>query len=130
MQRQPETIDEHPGSALVQYQEVNAIFENSPIEGTTTKERTIYVNKAQRGNYPAIVTRPPISPDRPVSFSEEDSYPMHFSHNDALVVMIHIRCCKVSKILVDGGSSVNILYGHALDRMEGSPELAQKLIIP
>jgi len=40
---------------------------------------------------------------------------VHFSHNDALVVAIHISCCKVSMILVDGGSSVNILYGHALD---------------
>jgi len=32
---------------------------------------------------------------------------MRFPHNDALVVTIYIRCCKVSKILVDGGSSVN-----------------------
>ena len=44
--------------------------------------------------------------------------------------MVHIGCCKVPKILVDGGSSVNIFYGHALDRMEDTPELAQKLINP
>jgi len=45
-------------------------------------------------------------------------------------VVIHIDCCKVSKILVDGRSSVNILYGHALNRMEGTPELARKMITP
>ena len=58
----------------------------------------------------------------PISFSEEDAYSMHFSHNDALVMMVHIGYCKLSKILVDGGSSINILYGHALDRMENTLE--------
>jgi len=55
---------------------------------------------------------------------------MHFSHNDALIVTAYIRRCKLLKILVDGGSSVNVLYSHALDRMEDALELAQKLIIP
>ena len=55
---------------------------------------------------------------------------MQFMHNDALVVMIHIGCCKVLKILVDRESSVNILYGHALDRMKDTLKLARKLIIP
>jgi len=53
---------------------------------------------------------------------------MHFSHTDALVVPIHIGYCKVSKILINGESSVNILYEHALNRMEDTLELAQKVI--
>jgi len=130
VQRQPEAPAEHPGSTLVQCQEVNVIFGNSPIEGTTTKERTLYVNEARRDNHLATVTRPPTSPGRLVFFLEEDSYVVHFSQNDTLVLTAHIGRCKVSKILVDGGSSVNILYGHALDRMENTPELARKLIIP
>ena len=105
----------------VQYQEVNTIFENSPIEGTTTKERTLYVNEARKDDYPAIVTHPPIPFGRPVFFSEENSYPVRFQHNDVLVVTVHIGCCKVSKILVDGGSSVNILYGHTFDRIRILP---------
>jgi len=108
---------------------VNTIFGSSLIEDTTTKERTVYVNEAWRDNYPTIVTRPPTSPGKPVFFSKEDAYSVHFSHNDALVVIVHISCCKVLKILVNGGSSVNILYGYALDRMEDTPKLAQKLII-
>ena len=55
---------------------------------------------------------------------------MHFLHNDALVMTAHIGCCKVSKILVDKGSYVNILYDHALDQMRDTLELARKLIIP
>jgi len=57
VQRQPEALAEHPSSTLVQCREVNAIFENSLIEGTTTKERTLYVNKARRDNHLATVTR-------------------------------------------------------------------------
>ena len=45
VQRQPEAIDEHPGSTLIQYREITAIFKNSPIEGTTAKERTLYSTK-------------------------------------------------------------------------------------
>ena len=75
------------------------------------------------------MTLPPASLGEPVYFSEEDLYTIHFPHNDALVVTTHIGCCKVSKILVDGGSSVNILYDHSLDRMEDTPELGRKLII-
>jgi len=68
VQRQPETIDEHSGSTLIQYQEVSAIFKNSPLEGTTAKERTLYVNEAQRDDYPAMATYPPTPPDGPVFF--------------------------------------------------------------
>ena len=100
------------------------------MEGTTTKEKTIFVNEARRDNYPAIVTGPPTSPGRPVSFSEEYAYSVHFPHKDALVVTIHVGGCKVSKILVNRGNSVNILYGNALDRMENTPEQDRKLINP
>jgi len=41
VQRQPEAPAEHCGCTLVQYQEVNAIFRNSPIEGTSNKEKTL-----------------------------------------------------------------------------------------
>ena len=68
MHRQPEITDKHPSNTLVQYREVNVIFKNSPIKGIATKERTIYVNEAQRDNYLTIVTRPPTSSDRLVSF--------------------------------------------------------------
>jgi len=130
VQRQPKAPAEHRGRTLVPYWEVNTIFGNSPIEGTATKERTFYVNEARRDSHPAIVTHPPTSPSGPVFFSKEDSYVVHFPHNDALVVTAHIGFCKMSKILVNGGSSVNILYDHALDRMEDTPELARKLILP
>jgi len=77
----------------------------------------------RRDDCPVIVTRPPTPPGGPIFFSEEDSYLVRFPHNDALVVTVDIRYYKVSKTLIDGGSSVNILYGRALDQMEDTPEL-------
>ena len=66
----------------------------------------------------------------PVFLSEEDAYTVHFSHNDTLVIAVYTGCCKVSTILINGRSSVNILYRHALYRIEDTPELACKMIIP
>jgi len=85
----------------MQYREVNAIFGTSPIDDATTKERAIYFNKAQRDNYPAILTSPPSSPGRPIYFSETNAYTMHFSHNDILVMTMHIGCCGMSKISME-----------------------------
>ena len=52
---------------------------------------------------------------------------LFFSHDDALVVTMRIGNCHVSKILVDAESSVNILYGGALDMMEDTPEMARAM---
>jgi len=41
---------------------------------------------------------------------------------------MHISNCRVFIILVDSGSSVNILYGGALDRMDDIPEAARAMI--
>ena len=122
--------DGQVGNAPIQYKEVNAIFDVSLIEVTTTKGRAIYVNEDQRDDYLAILTPPPSPLGRPIFFLKVDAYAMHFPHNDALIVTMHISCSRVSKILVDMGSSVNILYGHTLDRMEDTPELARKMILP
>ena len=64
----------------------------------------------------------PLAPSKPVSFSESDASTLHFLHNDALIITMPIGSCRVSKILVDGGSFVNILYEGALDRMDDTPE--------
>ena len=49
---------------------------------------------------------------------------MHFPHNNALIITMLNCNCLVSKILVDGGSFVNILYGGALDKIEDIEEIA------
>ena len=107
---------------------MEAIFGACPLERTTSKEKTIYINEARRSNYPMVLTGPPPFPCRLISFSEVDVYAVHFSHNDALIITMHIDSCRVSRIL--SGSTVNILYGSALDRTEDTPEITRDMIGP
>ena len=45
-----------------------------------------------------------------IGFSEEDARCLHHLHDDALVVSIRIKDYNMHKVLVDNGSSANILY--------------------
>ena len=112
--------------ALIHYMEVNVIFGTSLIEGTTGKERAIYVNVTRRMVLIGLLS----TPSRPITFSATDAYTILFPHNDALVVTLHIGNCRVFKILVDTRSSVNIFYGGVVDKIEDTPEMARAMINP
>ena len=88
---------------------------------TSTKSVEATTNRAHRS---------PLFLRRPISFSEDDACVMHSPHNDALIVMMQSGSCRVSRILVDSGSSVNILYESALDRMEDTPEMTRTMTCP
>ena len=64
-----------------------------------------------------------------IAFTKEDSTDMHWPHNDALVVRARISNVEVRRIMVDTGSSVNMMYrgcfdqiGLGLDQLVASPE--------
>jgi len=63
-------------------------------------------------------------------FSEVDACGVYFPHNNTLIVTMHKDNYQVCKILVDNGSSINILYEGALDRMEDSPEAGRAMVNP
>ena len=53
-----------------------------------------------------------------MAFNEDDASGVHFPHNDALVVEAMIDNHMVCRILVDNGSSVDLLYSDCLEKME------------
>ena len=55
--------------------------------------------------------------DAEITFSEVDARGVHFPQSDALVVEVMIGNHTVCRILVDNGSSVDILYADCLDKM-------------
>ena len=56
--------------------------------------------------------------DNPIiGFSEEDARRLHHPHNDALVVSIRVRDYNTHRVLVDNGSSTDILYYPAFQQM-------------
>ena len=115
--------------ALISYKEVEDIFGACPLEGTISRKKAIYINEARRSNYPIVLIGSPLFSSRSISFMEVDAYIVHFSHNNALILTMHIHNCRVSRILVDSESSVNILYKRALDRMEDTLEIARAMIV-
>ena len=60
-----------------------------------------------------VVQRPPKNArldDQMISFSEEDARGTHQQYDDALVVIINIVGFTTRRVMVDNGSSTDILY--------------------
>ena len=56
--------------------------------------------------------------DNPViGFSEEDARRLHHPHDDALVVSLRVGDYNMHRVLVDNGSSTNILYYPAFQQI-------------
>ena len=66
----------------------------------------------------------------PIFFSEEDLEGVHLPHNDPLLVTLKLGSCRVQRILVDPGSSSEILYFDCFKRMGLAEEDLQEARIP
>ncbi|XP_010485215.1 PREDICTED: uncharacterized protein LOC104763555 [Camelina sativa] len=61
---------------------------------------------------------PPTTNSDPIVFTEADASGLAGPHNDPLVVEMEIGESMVTKILIDTGSSVNIIFKDVLIQME------------
>ena len=53
----------------------------------------------------------------PILFTEKDAEGISYPHDNALVIMLKVATSKVTKTLVDIGSSVNIIFKSVLDQL-------------
>ncbi|XP_048605621.1 uncharacterized protein LOC106373592 [Brassica napus] len=60
-------------------------------------------------------TRPPNHP--PITFSPDDAEGIHVPHNDPLLVVLGIGEYDVTKVLIDTGSSVDLIFRGTLQKM-------------
>ena len=93
------------------------IVGGTAVAGSSKKTRKTYLRMVQSvqltGTVPKIAQREgPI-----IGFSEEDAQRLHHPHNDALVISIWVRDYNMYRVLVDNGSSTNILYYPAFQQM-------------
>lgn len=63
-------------------------------------------------------------------FGKPDIDGIDFPHTDALVISVHIGAHWVNKILVDNGSSLNILFKSTFDKKKLSYEDLEPCIHP
>ncbi|GAV76340.1 hypothetical protein CFOL_v3_19815, partial [Cephalotus follicularis] len=52
-----------------------------------------------------------------INFSEADYEGVHLPHDDPVVVTLLVELFTMKRILIDSGSSVDILYKHAFDQL-------------
>ena len=90
--------------------DIRMIIGGTATTGLSKKPRKTYLRMVQNvqltGSIPKIARRKgPI-----IGFLEEDARRLHHPPDDALVVSIRVRDYNMHRVLVDNGSSADILY--------------------
>ena len=68
--------------------------------------------------------------DQIISFSEEDARGTHQPHDDALVITMNIVGFTTKRVMVDNGSSVDILYLQTYQQMKLDKEKMRPMEAP
>ncbi|XP_018454115.1 uncharacterized protein LOC108825305 [Raphanus sativus] len=92
---------------------INVIMGGSPPCGDSVRSIKDYRRQATSSRkWP---TKP--ENDHQITFSPDDALGIHMPHNDPLLVELGIGDCQVTKILIDTGSSVDLIFRDTLDKM-------------
>ncbi|XP_024016831.1 uncharacterized protein LOC112090237 [Eutrema salsugineum] len=98
------------------------------IEACSYSVRAIKEYSREAASAPKAPHDPPKG--TPLVFTEADTIRLHKPHNDALVVELLLNDVEVSRILVDTGSSVNVIFKEALDQLELASDRIEPFIEP
>ncbi|XP_074337421.1 uncharacterized protein LOC141674609 [Apium graveolens] len=97
---------------------IDVIFGGIAAGGLSHNSRKIYAREVFNVN-PSAAKRPRANSSPVISFSDDDYRPdLIEGHQDALVITTRVGNNTVKKMLVDNGSSVDVLYHHAFSRMD------------
>ncbi|XP_013601081.1 PREDICTED: uncharacterized protein LOC106308462 [Brassica oleracea var. oleracea] len=94
-------------------QSLNVIIGGSPPSGDTVRSVKDY--RRQVATSQKWPTKP--TSHLPITFSPDDAEGVHAPHNDPLLVVLGIGEYDVTKILIDTGSSVNLIFRGTLQKM-------------
>ena len=85
--------------------------------GSSKKARKTYLRMVQNVQLTSSVPKIARRESPIIGFSEEDTRRLHHPHDDALVVSIRVGDYNMHRMLVDKGSSADILYYLAFQQM-------------
>ena len=98
--------------------------------GSSSKAKKTYLREAQNVQ---ISGRPPrmIKEDElAITFKDKDARRLHHPHDDAIVITLTIANYITRRVLIDNGSSANILYYAAFQQMRINKELLRLVNVP
>ncbi|XP_024016315.1 uncharacterized protein LOC112089789 [Eutrema salsugineum] len=106
-------------------QRINMIMGGSQYYQDTVSSIKAYQHRAEaKENW----TEPTDLPNTVISFAEEETAEIDRPHNDPLVLELTIRDHDVVRVLIDTGSSVNVIFRETLKRM--GIDLSEVIAIP
>ncbi|XP_021803037.1 uncharacterized protein LOC110747146 [Prunus avium] len=103
--------------------EINTIHGRSnPVEGKEAQSR-FGKRQAEKvrcinGIASASESAKALEKIRVISFTQKDMEGIEFSHNDALVVTLRVANSMVKRVMIDGGSSADVLFWSTFKRMK------------
>ncbi|XP_058068535.1 uncharacterized protein LOC131217612 [Magnolia sinica] len=100
--------------------EIRTIYGNSFGGGDSNRARKAYSQSSDPEHYVHLVEKSRKEPQAnscSLTFTEDDAREIQHPHDDALVVAMTITNHKVYRILVDTGSSIDVIYSEAFERM-------------
>ncbi|XP_023763507.1 uncharacterized protein LOC111911971 [Lactuca sativa] len=108
-----EKLGSPPSNAKI----ISVISGGSNICGTSYSQakRHARVSKIEKEDRPRKNTM--VSSEKEITFDETDREGIQDPHHDGLMITLYMANHFVRRILVDGGSSINIVLLHALKRM-------------
>ncbi|XP_021991426.1 uncharacterized protein LOC110888195 [Helianthus annuus] len=112
-----EKVPERAPPPPVDAQIINFIFGGSEICGTSFSAAKRHAKETKMENGERHVRTSTFTQQKVISFDEDDRVDIQDPHHDGLVITLFISNYFVHKILIDGGSSVNIIQLDVLKRM-------------
>ena len=85
--------------------------------GQSSRSRKTYLKVVQNVQLSGRSRKTSTPDEQAITFTDEDASRIHHPHDDAIVITLIIVDYSTRRVLVDNGSSVDILYYPAFQQM-------------
>jgi hypothetical protein len=110
--------------------EIHVITRGMAAGGTSHSSRKAYARQIHNVLVTQKSNKKPRVEDLPITFTEEDACKVFHPHDDALVVTMEIAGYSTRRVLIDNGSSADIVYLTAFQQMKIDKDQLQPIETP